>query len=61
MPGFGKFVLALRYSGRKHARDFGEIMARIVAERLVEHLGRSGFVIMETAAGHGWGGDRTWP
>jgi hypothetical protein len=36
-------------------------MARIVAERLVEHSERSGFVIMETAAGHGSGGDRTWP
>ena len=38
---------ALRYSGRKRVRDSGEIMARIVAERLVEHLEQSGFVIMK--------------
>ena len=38
---------ALRYSGRKQLRDSGEIMARIVAERLVEHLERSGFVVMK--------------
>ena len=31
-------AFALRYSGRKQVRDSGEIMARIVAERLVEHL-----------------------
>jgi len=38
---------ALCYSGRRQVRDSGEIMARIVAERLVEHLERSGFVIMK--------------
>ena len=40
-------AFALRYSGRRQVRDSGEIMARIVAERLVEHLERSGFVIMK--------------
>jgi hypothetical protein len=40
-------AFALRYSGRKQVQDSGEIMARIVAERLAEHLERSGFVIMK--------------
>jgi hypothetical protein len=40
-------AFALRYSGRKQVRDSGEIMARIVADRLVEHLERSGYVIMK--------------
>jgi hypothetical protein len=40
-------AFALRYSGRTRVRDSGEIMARIVAGRLVEHLERSGFVIMK--------------
>ena len=40
-------AFALRYSGRKRTHDAGEMMAAIVAERLVEHLERSGFVIMK--------------
>ena len=40
-------AFALRYSGRKRVNDAGEMMARIVAARLVEHLERSGFVIMK--------------
>jgi hypothetical protein len=40
-------AFALGYSGRKQVRDSGEIMARIVADRLVEHLERSGYVIMK--------------
>ena len=39
-------AFALRYSGRKRTHDAGEIAA-IVAERLVEHLECSGFVIMK--------------
>jgi hypothetical protein len=39
-------AFALRYSGRKRTHDSAEIMAAIVAKRLVEHLERSGFVIM---------------
>jgi hypothetical protein len=33
--------------GRKRKHDAAEIMARIVAKRLVEHLERSGFVVMK--------------
>jgi hypothetical protein len=40
-------AFALRYSGRKRTHDAGEMMAAIVAKRLVEHLERSGFVIMK--------------
>jgi hypothetical protein len=39
-------AFALRYSGRKRAHDSTEIMASIVAKRLVEHLERCGFVVM---------------
>ena len=39
-------AFALRFNGRKRARDSGEIMAAIVARRLVEHLEQSGFVVM---------------
>jgi hypothetical protein len=37
---------ALRYTGRKQARDTAQLMAPIVAQWLVEHLERSGFVVM---------------
>ncbi len=37
---------ALRYNGKKRTRDAEETMARITAERLVEHLKRSGYVVM---------------
>jgi hypothetical protein len=40
-------AFALRYSGRKRVNDAGEMMAAIVAKRLVEHLERSGFVVMQ--------------
>jgi hypothetical protein len=40
-------AFALRYRGRKRVNDAGEMMARIVAERLVEALDRAGFVIMQ--------------
>jgi hypothetical protein len=40
-------AFALRYSGRKRAHDAAEMMAGIVAKRLVEHLERSGFVVMK--------------
>ena len=35
-------AFALRYSGRTRTHDAGEMMAAIVAKRLVEHLERSG-------------------
>jgi hypothetical protein len=37
---------ALRINGGKCVHDAGETMARITAERPVEHLERSGYVIM---------------
>jgi hypothetical protein len=37
---------ALRFNGRKRVHDADETMARITAERLVEHLERSGYVVM---------------
>ncbi len=40
-------AFALRFDGRKRKHDAGEMMARIVAVRLVEHLERSGFVVMK--------------
>jgi hypothetical protein len=42
---------ALRYNGRKRVHHADEMMARITAERLVEHLTRSGFVLMKTPPG----------
>jgi hypothetical protein len=40
-------AFALRFDGRKRKHDAAERMARIVAKRLVEHLERSGFVVMK--------------
>jgi hypothetical protein len=40
-------AFALRYSGRKRVHDSAEMMAEIVAKRLVEHLERSGFVVLK--------------
>jgi hypothetical protein len=37
---------ALRFNGRKRMHDADEMMARITAERLVEQLERSGYVVM---------------
>ncbi|MGA2494053.1 MAG: hypothetical protein ABSF67_14035 [Roseiarcus sp.] len=39
-------AFALRFSGRKRVHNADEIMANIVAKRLVEHLDRAGVVIM---------------
>lgn len=44
-------AFALRFQGRKRIHSADEAMARIIAERLVEHLRRSGFVIMKRPAG----------
>lgn len=35
----------LRYDGRRRTHDADEIMSRIVAQRLVSHLTRCGFVL----------------
>ncbi len=41
---------ALRYQGRKRVHNADEIMAEIVAKRLVEHLERAGFFVMKPPA-----------
>ncbi|MDA8049140.1 MAG: hypothetical protein M0002_03900 [Rhodospirillales bacterium] len=41
---------ALRYEGRKRVHQADEVMARITAERLVQHLERSGYVLMKRPA-----------
>ena len=43
-------AFALRYQGRKRVHNADEIMAEIVAKRLVEHLERAGFVVMKRPA-----------
>jgi hypothetical protein len=37
---------ALRFTGRKREHGADEIMANITADRLIEHLERSGYVVM---------------
>ncbi len=56
-------AFALRFQGRKRVHNADEIMAEIVAKRLVEHLERAGFVVMKraptvggAALGRGFGG-----
>ncbi len=39
-------AFALRYRGRKRTDSASEAMAEITAERLVEYLAQSGFVIL---------------
>ena len=39
-------AFALPYEGRRRVHNADEMMARITAERLVEQLARSGFVLM---------------
>jgi hypothetical protein len=43
-------AFALRYQGRKRVHNSDEIMAEIVASRLVEYLGDAGFVVMKRPA-----------
>jgi hypothetical protein len=40
---------ALRYDVRKRVHHADDAMARITAERLVQHLERSGYVLMKRA------------
>jgi hypothetical protein len=54
---------AIRFNGRTRAQDADEVMARITAERLVEHLERSGYVVMHKPplGQHGvWGNLAGW-
>jgi hypothetical protein len=39
-------AIALRFNGRKREHGADEIMANITAERVIEHLERSGYVVM---------------
>jgi hypothetical protein len=41
---------ALRYQGRKRVNHADDMMARITADRLVQHLTASGFVLMKGQA-----------
>ncbi len=41
---------ALRYAGRRRVHSADDVMARITAERLVQHLERSGYVLMKRPA-----------
>ena len=43
-------AFALRFQGRKRIHNADEIMAGIVARRLVEHLEKAGFVVMRKPA-----------
>ncbi len=43
-------AFALRHQGRKRVHNAAEIMAEIVAKRLVDHLERAGFVVMKRPA-----------
>jgi hypothetical protein len=43
-------AFVLRFDRRKRVHDADEIMAELVAKRLVEHLGRAGFVVMRRPA-----------
>ncbi len=43
----GSLAFALRYEGRTRNHSADDIMADIVAKRLVDHLQRSGFVILK--------------
>jgi len=46
-------AFALRFHGRRRTHDADEIMAEIVAKRLVEHLERAGFVVMKRSPAAG--------
>ncbi len=43
-------AFALRFEGRKRVHHADEMMARITAERLIQHLERSGYVVMRRPA-----------
>jgi len=42
---------ALRYEGRRRVHQADALMARITADRLVQNLTRSGFVLMKVPVG----------
>jgi hypothetical protein len=52
----GSIAFALQLSGRKRVHDADQYMAPIVADRIVRHLERAGFVVMKRPP-TGGGGD----
>jgi hypothetical protein len=44
-------AFALRIDGRRRVHNADSMMARIAADRLVQHLERSGFVVMKKPEG----------
>ena len=57
---------ALRYAGKRRVHMADDVMARVTAERLVQHLERSGYVLMKRPAAsasvlHGPGGKAQSP
>jgi hypothetical protein len=52
----GSMAFALLFSGRKRVHDSDQYMAAIVANRIVRHLERSGYVVMKKPPAPG-GGD----
>ena len=51
-------LLAAGIEGRKQIHNADEIMAEIVAKRLVEHLERAGFIVMKKPPSHRRGSSR---
>ena len=41
---------ALRYAGRRRVHHADDVMARVTAERLVQHLQQSGFVVLKRSS-----------
>ena len=42
---------ALRYDGKKRVHHADEVMARVTAEYLIQHLEQAGFVLLRKAPG----------
>jgi hypothetical protein len=51
----GSIAFALLFSGRKRVHDSDTYMAAIVADRIVRHLERAGFVVMKRPPALGGG------
>jgi hypothetical protein len=51
----GSIVFALKFEGKKRWHDADELMAAIVAKRLIRHLERCGYVVMKRPPATGAG------
>ena len=51
-----EIALGLRFDARKRMHNSEDIMARIAAEKLADHLGRSNFVVVHGPGTPGQGG-----